>query len=233
MDLAVQKREQFGKNTVALRGAGFIPGELYGHGIENVHLSIPEKDFAKVFKEAGENTVVNVVVDGKKHPTLIYKVQYHPVLDTVIHADFYEVRMDEKIKTHVPVEFVGESPAVKGLSGIVVKAVQEIEVEALPGDLPHVIEVDLATLTDIGANFYVKDLKPIKGVEVLPDPETVMVTITAQMTVEEEAALAGPADVSEVKVETEEEVAAREALKAEGGEAPTDKQEKPEKKTEK
>ena len=219
MDLAVQKREFFGKNTASLRGAGFIPGELYGHGVPNLHLSISAKDFAKVFKEAGENTVVNVTVDGKKHPTLIYNVQYHPVLDTVIHADFYEVRMDEKIKAHVPVEFIGESPAVKGLSGIVVKAIQEIEVEALPGDLPHMIEVDLGMLSDIGANFYVKDLKPIKGVEFLLDGETVMATVTAQMTVEEEAALAGPADVSEVKVETEEETAAREALKVEGGEA--------------
>lgn len=219
MDLTVQTREQFGKNTAALRGAGFIPGELYGHGLENLHLSIPSKDFAKIFKAAGENTVVNVTVDGKKHPTLIYNVQYDPVLDTIIHADFYEVRMDEKIKAHVPVEFVGESPAVKEFSGIVVKAIQEIEVEALPGDLPHIIEVDLGTLTEIGANFYVKDLKPIKGVEFLLDPETVMATVTAQMTVEEEAALAGPVDVAEVKVETEEETAAREALKAEDGEA--------------
>jgi large subunit ribosomal protein L25 len=219
MDLAVQKREVFGRGVEALRAAGFIPAELYGHGTENLHLSISAKDFGKVFKEAGENTVVNVVVDGKKHPTLIYNVQYHPILDTVVHADFYEVRMDEKIKTHIPVEFVGESPAVKEKSGIVVKAVQEIEVEALPGDLPHVIQVDLGVLTDIGVSFHVKDLPAMKGVEILLDKEATIVTVTAQMTVEEEAALAGPVDVSEVKVESEEEKAAREALKAEGGEA--------------
>lgn len=229
MDLAVQKREVFGRGVETLRAAGFIPAELYGHGTANLHLSIPAKDFGKVFKEAGENTVVNVVVDGKKHPTLIYNVQYHPVLDTVIHADFYEVHMDEKIKTHIPVEFVGDSPAIKEKSGIVVKAVQEIEVEALPGDLPHMIQVDLGVLTDIGASFHVKDLKTMKGVEILLDPETTIVTITAQMTVEEEAALAGPVDVSEVKVETEEEKAAREVLKVEGGEvAPMDKNEKKE-----
>ncbi|HEY4523569.1 MAG TPA: 50S ribosomal protein L25 [Candidatus Paceibacterota bacterium] len=224
MDLAVQKREDFGKKADALREAGFIPAELYGHGTENLHLSIPVKDFSKVFKEAGENTVVNVIVDGKKHPTLIYDVQYDPVLGNVIHADFYEVRMDEKIKTHVPVEFIGDSPAVKEKAGIVVRAIQEIEVEALPIDLPHVIEVDLGLLTDIGASFHVKDLKKLSGVEFLVEPETVIATVTAQMTVEEEAALAGPVDVTEVKVETEEEKATREALKTESGETtPTEK----------
>lgn len=232
MDLTVKTRVTFGRDVDATRLAGFMPAELYGHGVQNVHLSIPVKDFAKVFKEAGENTVVNIIVEGKKHPTLIYDVQYDPVLDTFLHADFYEVRMDEKIKTKIPVEFVGESPAVKEQSGIVVKAVQEIEVEALPGDLPHMFEVDLSLLTDIGASFHVKDLKALKGVEFLLDPETVMATITAQMTVEEEAALAGPADVAEVKVETEEEAAAREALKTEGGEA-AGAAEKTEKKEEK
>lgn len=229
----MQKRESFGKKTDALRRAGFIPAELYGRGTENLHLSIPIKDFSRVFKEAGENTVVNVIVDGKKHPTLIYDVQYDPVLGHVTHADFYEVRMDEKIKTHVPVEFVGESPAVKEKAGIIVKAMQEIEVEALPADLPHMIEVDLGLLTDIGSSFHVKDLKKLTGVEFLVEPETVIATVTAQMTVEEEAALAGPVDVTEVKVETEEEKAAREALKGETGEMTSEKPEKLEKKEDK
>ena len=99
--------------------------------------------------------------------------------------------------------------------------------EALPGDLPHHFEVDLTKLVDIDQSFHVSDLNVVKGVELLVEPETVIATITAQMTVEEEAALAGPADVTEVKVETEEEKAAREAVKAEGG--VPEKTEKPEK----
>lgn len=220
MDLQVQKREKFGKDTEALRASGFVPAELYGRGVENIHLSVSAKDFSKVFKEAGESTVVNVIVEGVKHPTLIYDVQYDPVLDTVLHADFYEVRMDEKIKARIPVEFIGEPSAIKEKSGILVRALHEIEVEALPGDLPHHLEVDVSTLDDIGKSFYVKDLKTLPGVDFLIDTETVVATITAQMTLEEEAAMAGPANVEEVKVETEEEKAARDAVKAEtGGEA--------------
>jgi len=226
MELLVQKREELGREVTALREKGLIPAELYGRGVENLHLAVLVRDFERVLKEAGENTVVYVSVDGKKHPALIYDVQLDPVSDKVVHADFYEVRMDEKIKTRIPLEFVGEAPAVKEKAGVLVKAAHELEVEALPGDLPHHIEVDVSALNDIGMSLHIKDLKQPKGVEFLADPETVIATTTAQMTVEEEAALAGPADVAEVKVETEEEKAAREAAKAE---APKEGEEKAEK----
>jgi large subunit ribosomal protein L25 len=220
MELQAETREAFGRDIAALRVSGRIPAELYGHGVENLHLNVSLKDFHKVFKEAGENTVVEIVINGKKHPTLIYDVQMDPVSDEVVHADFYVVRMDEKIKAKIPVEFEGEAPAVKEKSGILVKALQEIEVEALPGDLPHNIKVDVSILIDIDMSIHIKDLPAVKGVEILMDPETVIATMTAQMTEEEEAALAGPTDVTEVKVETEEEKAAREAEKLATGEAP-------------
>jgi len=226
MELLVQKREELGREVTALREKGLIPAELYGRGVENLHLAVSVRDFERVLKGAGENTVVYISVDGKKHPTLIYDVQLDPVSDKVIHADFYEVRMNEKIKTRIPLEFIGEAPAVKEKAGVLVKAAYELEVEALPGDLPHHIEVDVSVLNDIGMSLHIKDLKQPKGVEFLADSETVIATTTAQMTVEEEAALAGPADVAEVKVETEEEKAAREAAKAE---APKEGEEKAEK----
>lgn len=215
MELAVQKREQLGRGVHALRTRHLIPAELYGKGIANVHLAVPEKDFKKVFKEAGENTIVNIIVDGKKYPAFIYDVSYDGVTDEILNIDFYQVRMDEKIKIGVPIEFIGIAPAVKSKNGILVKALQELEIEALPSDIPHNIPVNITTLEDIGQSLYVKDVSVPEKVRVLVAPDTVVVTITAQVTEEEELAMqqAAGAGVETVKVETEEKKAEREAAK--------------------
>ncbi|MBI2035658.1 MAG: 50S ribosomal protein L25 [Candidatus Liptonbacteria bacterium] len=220
MELSAKKREKFGKALLGLRAEGYIPAELYGRGIENAHLAVSAKEFSKALKEAGESTVLTVNIDGDKRPVLIYDIDRDPVRDTVTHVDFYQVRMDEKIKTRVPLEFIGIAPGVKEKNGILVKAMHELEVEALPGDLPHKLEVDMAGLVDIGSSFYVRDLAPIKGVEFLADQETVIASINAKVTEEEEAAMAAPATIDEVKVETEEEKAKREASKTTEGETP-------------
>ena len=200
-ELIVQKREIFGKKVNSLRRESLIPAELYGHDLENIHLSVPAKDFSKLFKEAGESTIINLNLENKKLPVLIHEVSVDPLSDKIIHIDFYQVRMDEKITTSVPLEFIGEAPAVKEKEGILVKAVQEIEVEALPGDLPHNIEVDISQLSDIGMSIHVKDLKIDKKVKVLADPETVVATVTEPA---KEEVVEKPITVEEVKVEGEE-----------------------------
>jgi len=220
MELSVQKREKLGRGVKALRREGLVPAELYGRGLENFHLSVPLKEFRKVFKAAGENTVVQVLLDGKKHPVLIQDVSYDPVTDEMESVDLYQVRMDEKLKVKVPLEFVGVAPAVKEKNGLLVKALQELEVEALPTDLPHHFTVDISKLADIGQSIYVKNLVVPAGVKVLVSPETVVATATAKVTEEEELAMqqAAAAGVEGVKVETEEKKAEREATKATAGE---------------
>lgn len=215
MELSVQKREQLGRGVHILRAQHLIPAELYGKGIANLHLAVPERDFKKVFKEAGENTIVNVVVDGKKYPAFIYDVSYDGVTDEILNIDFYQVRMDEKIKIGVPIEFIGIAPAIKSKNGILVKALQELEIEALPSDIPHSIAVDITKLEDIGQSLYVKDISALEKVKVLVAPDTVVATITAQITEEEELAMqqTAGAGVETVKVETEEKKAEREATK--------------------
>ncbi len=212
MDLSVQTREKFGKAVKALRREGLIPAELYGHGASNLHLSVPSREFAKVFKEAGTNTLVNLLVEGKKQPVLIHEVDRDYLTDEVAHIDFYQVRMDEKIKAKIPLEFVGESPAVKEKAAILNKAMTEIEVEALPADLPHRLSADLSKLLDLNQSVYVRDIAVPKGVEVLVDPETVVVTATPPAA-EEKKVEEVPVDVSAVKVETEEKKAERSAEK--------------------
>ncbi|MDP3014975.1 MAG: 50S ribosomal protein L25 [bacterium] len=208
MELSVQKREIFGKKVKSLRGQGLIPAELYGRDFENIHLSVPAKDFLAVFKKAGESTIIKLVLSGaeglkggNEFNVLINDFQKSPLTNEISHVDFYSVRMDEKITAMVPLEFINESPAVKEKVGILIKAMKEIEVESLPADLPHHIEVDIGNLSDIGMSIRVKDLKINKGAKLLVDQETVVATV-AEMAKEEE--VVAPVSVEEVKVEGEE-----------------------------
>ena len=231
MDLTVKEREKFGKSVKILRREGFIPAELYGHGFPNAHLTVSRKDFEKAFKEAGESTIIKLKVsskggsalggnseklndDGKEQSTgekeinaLVHDVQKDFLTDEIIHIDFHQVRMDEKIKAHVLLEFIGESPAVKELGGILNKTTSEIEVEALPGDLPRQFEVDISVLKELNQSIYVSDLKIPKGVEILIEPKTVLVTVTPPLV--EEKVEEAPVDITAVKVESEEKVAER------------------------
>lgn len=218
MELAVQKREKFGKAVSTLRQQGLIPAELYGRGVENLHLAIPVKEFKKVFKQAGESSMVNVVLGNEKRPVMISGVATDPVTDEVLSVDFYQVRLDEKIKIKVPLEFTGEAPAIKDFKGILVKAMQELEVEALPTNIPRSLIVDLTKLAAIGQSVYAKDLAVPSDVKLLVGPEAVIATVTAQMTEEQEAKLAAEVKPEDIKVETEEKKEARAAEKSATGE---------------
>jgi large subunit ribosomal protein L25 len=219
MELAVQKREKFGKAVKSLREQGLIPAELYGKGVQNLHLAIPAKEFKKLFRQAGESTMISVVLGNEKRPAMISDVAVDPVSGEILNVDFYQVRLDEKIKIKVPLEFTGEAPAVKDFKGILVKAMQELEVEALPTDIPRAITVDLSAIKNIGESVYVKDLALNSAVKSLVAPENVVATVTAQMTEEQEAKLAAEVKPEDIKVETEEKKAEREAAKA-AAEAP-------------
>lgn len=211
MDLAVQKRGKFGKAAKALRREGLIPAELYGHGLENIHLSVSAKDFHKVFKSAGESAIVNIVMEHERRPVLIHDVALHPVTEQVLNIDFYQVRLDERIKVKIPLNFTGEAPGVKDKGGVLVKSVHEVEVEALPGGIPPALQVPLEALTDIGSSVHMKDVKIPAGVKVFISPETVIATIKEK--IEEEAAPAAEVTVESVKVETEEKKVERAAKK--------------------
>ena len=198
----------------ALRREGFIPAELYGHGVKNAHLSVSVKDFTKAYAAVGENTVITLAVGTEKVPAIIYHVERHYLSGQPVSVDFYQVRMDEKIKAHVPIDFVGESAAVREKSAVVNKSMTEIEVEALPNDLPHKLTVDLSALDDIDKTIYIRDIAHPAGVTLLVEGGTAVATATAPR-VEEEVTVAPVADVSEVKVEAEEKVAERAAAKPE------------------
>lgn len=215
MELVLQKRHKFGKAARGLRREGLIPAELYGHGVENLHLAVGVKDFSKVFAVSGENMVVTLVVGSEKRPVLIHEVDRDYLGGDIRHVDFYQVKLDEKIRAKVPLEFDGDAPAVKAFGGILNKNMDEIEVEALPNELPHRLHVSLAGLDALGKSVYVKNLMVPGGAKILIDPETVIATVTEPR--KEEEVVAPPVDVSAVKVESEEKKAERASAKAEKG----------------
>ncbi len=202
-----------GKKVGVLRKEGLIPAELYGHGIENIHLVVPGKEFNKVFKAAGSSTMVTLNLGKEKKSAMIHDIVRDTVKDDIIHVDFYQVRMDEKITARIPLEFVGESPAVKEKSAVINKSLAEIEVEAFPQDLPHSIKVDLGALDDIDKSIYVKDLVLPKGVTLDIDGDPVVATATEPLPEEVAVEAETAVDVSAVKVETEEKKAERDAAK--------------------
>ncbi len=212
MDLKVQKRDKFGGQVAALRKQGLIPAELYGHGIDNIHIAVPLKDFRTAYRAAGENKVINLQIDGETRPVLIYEVNINPVSDELQSIDFYQVNMKEEIHTSVPFKFIGEAPAVKSFGGILVKSINEIKIKALPADIPSEIVIDLSTLAELNQSIYVKDLPVSDKYKFEVDPSNVIVTVSEQR--EEEVTPVVAPNLEEVKVEGEEKVAARAATKA-------------------
>jgi len=203
MELTVQTRKIFGEKVKALREQGLIPAELYGHKLDNLHLTVPKKEFSKIFKEAGESTVIKLKTEDKEFNVLVHDIDKNALTDEINHIDFYAVKKGEKIKVRAPLRFIGESAAVKEKGAILIKAVHELEIEALPDDLLHHIEVDISKLIDLNMSILVKDLKINPKVKVSAKPETVIASVIEQ----KEEVVVEEIKVEEVKVEGEEKKA--------------------------
>lgn len=167
-----------------------IPAVLYGKGIENLLVQVKNKDFQDVYSQVGESAIFRLSLEGKDERNVIIKEVQRDILDGgPIHADFYQVRMDEETEAMVEIEFVGEAPAVKELGGVLVKNIDEVEVRCLPGNLPPKIVVDVSRLKNFDDHIYVKDLKVLEKVELLVDSETVVAMVSPPRSEEELAEL--------------------------------------------
>lgn len=173
--LTIQARDM-GISPDTLREEGKIPAVFYGPKEPSTPITIDRREFEKVWREAGETTVVVLKGVAEDKEVLIHEVAFHPVTDIVQHVDFYVVEKGKKVQTHVPIEFVGESPAVKAGANLV-KVMYEVEVEALPKDLPHVIEIDISKLETINTSIAIKDIAAMPGVEIMGNPEDSIVSV--------------------------------------------------------
>lgn len=197
--LSVEDRIEKSAKT---RSEGRIPAVAYGRGIPSRSLSVSFLDFSRLYGKAGENTLVELSFPtGKPFKALIHDVQVDPLSGRFIHIDFYQVRMDEKVETSVPLVFLGESPAVRGLGGILIKALDEVEVSCLPADIPHEFSVDISVLTMFSDQIHISDIVVPEGVLVLSDPETTVALVERPRSDAEMAALNEKveADVSAVE----------------------------------
>lgn len=210
--LVAQNRTVLGKKVKTLRKEGLIPAHVFGNKLETSHVQVKASDFAKVFEKVGETGIIALTVDGKQKPVMVRDTQVNPVSDDLYHIDFYQVNLSEKVKVNVPLEIIGESPAVEKKIGLLLTPIAEVEVEALPGDLPENIEIDITNLINIDDEIKVKDLKVDRSkIEVITDEELVVAQIGELVTKEME------------ELEAEVEAEAAETVVAEGAaEAPAE-----------
>lgn len=196
--LTATKRSKADK-LESVRSNGMIPAVIYGAHVENTSISVSSIDFIKAFKEAGESSTIVLDLASKKIDVLIHEVQVDPVRGFPIHVDFLAVDMNKAVEVQIPLEFIGVSPAEKAGLGSLMKVLHEVEITALPKDLPHSIKVDISVLLTLQDQIHVKDIVAPTGVTILTEStEVVALVAPAKAEKEEEAA---PVDLSAIEVE--------------------------------
>lgn len=223
MKLTAKKREILGKKVKKLREQGLLPAVVFGKDTESIPIALDQKEFEKVYEEAGESTLIDVEItngDGQRqalqlHKTLISEVDLDPVSDEIIHANLQAVKLTEKITATIPLEIVGESPIIKSGEGMLLTLLDEVEVEALPQDLPSEITIDISGLTAIDQGIAVKDL-PVDctKVEIQQEPEDLVVKIDhAEMEEEKEEEEVSVEKVEVTTAKPEEDTETKESAK--------------------
>lgn len=173
------RRSVIGKQVKALRREGKLPAILYGSTIEPTPVLMDLKSASNTLNRLPGSALVSINLEGENLVSLVREKQRNVLTGTITHVDFQVVSMKEKIRTEVSVEIRGEAPAVKNFNGILVQNVDELEVEALPGDLPERIIVDVSGLTNIGQSVTLRDIAIPEKVTVLDDLDLVLVVVTA------------------------------------------------------
>lgn len=227
LKLNVLERKVSGKALAKLRKDGLIPAVRYGHGKEPMNLAVQYIDFSKLYKAAGESTLVELSLDGQKPVnTLIHAVQVDPLSGRFTHIDFYQVNMNEEIETDIALEFIGESPAVKALGGVLVRNLDEVKVKCLPKDLPHSFIIDLTQLVDFDSQVKVSDIVLPNGVEMLDVLDAIVATVMRPRTDAEMSSLEEKVEMDVTKVEGVVKETPEGAAPAESDKKDTKKEEK-------
>jgi large subunit ribosomal protein L25 len=206
IELRARPRATLGKRVRFLRRKGIIPANVFGHAITSLAVELDAKAFREAFARAGRNALITLTVDGATEPrlVLIRGIQRRPTTGELLHVDLYQVSLTEKIRTSVPLVFVGSAPGVAA-GGVLLESLNAVEVECLPTDLISAIEVDLSGLAEIGDAILVRDLKVQPGITILTHGDELVVKVLPP---EKEEVPAAP---------TEEAVAAAPAAEAKEG----------------
>jgi large subunit ribosomal protein L25 len=209
--LELQPREILGKKVKQLRREGIIPVHLYGPDMEPRSLQCEHREVLRALARSGGTTPILVSVQGELGEQLTFarEIQWHPVRGDILHVDFLAVRATQRVTAQVPISLVGESPGAREAGGSAIQQLRELTVEALPLEIPSEVEVNLEELTDPSGSIRAGDLVLPANVEMLTDPEEMVVRIEVtreEEEVEEEAAAEGEAEEgAEASTESSEE----------------------------
>lgn len=208
MELSANKREILGKKVRFLRRQGITPVHLFGHNVESTSLQCDTAQLQRVLARTGRTGLISLVLDKDKKPrnVMVREVQREPRTDELLHVDFYQVSMREKVRVEVPIVLIGEAPALKLKENFLAQELNSLDVECLPDRIPSRIEMDVSSLTEIGQALHVKDIRLDDEVTVLSNPEQMVAKISLRYV--------------EKEVEVEEVVAEVEAEAPEGAEQP-------------
>lgn len=214
-EIKAQDRTILGRKVKSLRQQGILPSTLYGNKIESRSIQFDKKELIRIYKECGESALIELHLGQNKMPILFKNAQYDPLSSDLIHVDCYQVNLKEKIIAQIPIHIIGESEAVKA-GNVLVQALNEIEVEALPADLPENITVDISILTEVEQMILVKDIVVDRSKVEIKTNEDQMIVKIEEPRVEEEPAVetVAPGDVPAMEQKSPEEVAAAEAQAA-------------------
>ena len=197
VELTVAQRSVLGKKVKALRRSGITPANVYGHRIESQAVEVDTVTLAHTLKTLERNAILSLCIEGEKavRPVIVREVRRDILNDKILHVDFYQVSLAEKMKADVPFILVGKAPAVEDLGGILLQGLDSIAVEALPADIPPHIEIDISSLTTFDSSVHVRDLVIDPKVHVLTEGDSVITSVApprkvAEAIVEEEAAAA-------------------------------------------
>lgn len=214
--LQAAKRETGKGSAHAIRREGYVPAVLYGKNVEPISVKVPAKEFGRVLgTRAGRNSIIKLAIGSDERTCMVKDVQQDPIRGDLIHVDFYQISLKDRLRTVVPIRVVGEDLAQK-TGGILQHQLWEIEVECLPTDIPDHITADVSTLP-LGHHLSVGDLKVPEGVEVVTDADSVVASLLAPKAVEEEVK---PEAAVEGAEPTQPEVITRGKGEAEGEAAP-------------
>ncbi len=193
------KNRDINKNLEEIRKGGELPAVFYGSGKITTSISVPRIEFKKIWEKAGESSTVKVSTEAGDIDVLIHEVQVDPITGEPIHVDFLVIDMNKKITVGIPLEFTGISEAVKSGLGILVKVLHEVEIEALPKDLPHNLVIDISKLETLDSQILVSDIMLPTGVTMITKESDVVASIAEQK--EEKEEVVAPVDLSAIEVE--------------------------------
>ncbi len=201
IELHAEARTVFGKKVKGLRQAGIVPAEIYGKKTKNHSIQIPVRDLEYTLNEAGNTNLISIKIGDKKTgiPVLARNIQYSPVRQRLLHVDFYAVIMDETVSVNVPIRIIGETDLITQQNGTLMTGLNELEIEALPADIPETIEIDISNLTDFGQSIHVSDLPAADNITIHSSPESLLASIQPPRTSDEE-------DLVEEVIEEEEDM---------------------------